>query len=295
MFRKALVPLDFSDWSDAALGLLASLKGVGTQEATLLHVMDSRPVAYLPECFPVDDAPLREGALEALESRRQAAERAGVRAAVQVVRGAPVEAIVQAAATGGAEYILMGSRRRSFLQHVVLGTVSENVIRHATVPVLLDKWSGAAHPAAPNVFEHVLFPTDFSPCAEKAFRYLAELAAGGMRRATILHVQDTRGARGRADAIAHLEQMVDHDRLAATEATLAGLGVETRTVVCEGLPYREALRAAEEEGVTAIVLGSHGKSSVAEILLGSVSAEIIRQARVPVLVVRRDLNEEEPA
>ena len=116
-----------------------------------------------------------------------------------------------------------------------------------------------------------------------------------MRRATILHVQDTRGARGRADAIAHLEQMVDHDRLAATEATLAGLGVETRTVVCEGLPYREALRAAEEEGVTAIVLGSHGKSSVAEILLGSVSAEIIRQARVPVLVVRRDLNEEEPA
>ena len=89
--------------------------------------------------------------------------------------------------------------------------------------------------------------------------------------------------------------MVDLDRLAEMERELEALGVEVRVLVCEGMPQREIRRVANEQDVTAIVLGSHGKSSVAEILLGGVSAEVIRQARQPVLVIRRDRDEEEGA
>lgn len=295
MFRKVLIPTDFSEWSDAALGLLPALKALGSEEAALLHALDIRPLLAWPEVLATASVSWEELAVQSLDGRRQRVEGAGLRASTRVVEGAPVEVIVRVATQEKADLILMGSHRHSILHHVVLGSVSENVVRHAPVPVLLTRWTGEAAAPDGNPFAHVLFPTDFSPCAEKAYCCLVELAGGGMRRATILHVQDTRMVRPNAGKdgtnMRHLEQMVDTDRLARAEAELRALGVETHVLVREGLPYREVLRAAEEVSATSIVLGSHGKSSVAEILLGSVSAEIIRQAKLPVLVIRRDLDE----
>ena len=52
-------------------------------------------------------------------------------------------------------------------------------------------------------------------------------------------------------------------------------------------PFREILRVEEEENVSLIVIGSHGKSNIEEMLLGSVSENVVRKARGPVLVVKR--------
>jgi len=54
-----------------------------------------------------------------------------------------------------------------------------------------------------------------------------------------------------------------------------------------GVPLKEILKVEDEEKVSAIIIGSHGKTNLEEMLLGSVSEKVIRQSKNPVLVVKR--------
>jgi nucleotide-binding universal stress UspA family protein len=67
--------------------------------------------------------------------------------------------------------------------------------------------------------------------------------------------------------------------------TKCGFSVKIRAG--DGIPFREFLRIEEEEDVSITVIGSHGKSNLKEILLGSVSETVIRKAKKPVIVVKR--------
>jgi nucleotide-binding universal stress UspA family protein len=70
-------------------------------------------------------------------------------------------------------------------------------------------------------------------------------------------------------------------------ARLRQEGFKVRLKVERGIPLTEILRVEQEEGVSLIVIGSHGKSNVEEMLLGSVSEKVLRKSGTPVLVVKR--------
>ena len=70
-----------------------------------------------------------------------------------------------------------------------------------------------------------------------------------------------------------------------TELKTNGFNVKVR--IEKGIPFRDILRIDEEEDVSVTVIGSHGKSCVQEMLLGSVSEKVIRKSNRPVLVIRR--------
>jgi nucleotide-binding universal stress UspA family protein len=71
------------------------------------------------------------------------------------------------------------------------------------------------------------------------------------------------------------------------EADLTESGFKVKLRIEIGIPLTDILKVEEEEGVSAIVIGSHGKSNVEEMLLGSVSEKVIRKSKNPVLVIRR--------
>lgn len=71
------------------------------------------------------------------------------------------------------------------------------------------------------------------------------------------------------------------------EADLRESSLDVKVRIEKGIPFKEILRVQDEEEVSAIVIGSHGKSSVEEMLLGSVSEKVIRKCNRPVLVIRR--------
>ena len=54
-----------------------------------------------------------------------------------------------------------------------------------------------------------------------------------------------------------------------------------------GVPYKEIVKIAEDEGVDIIIMGSHGKTNLRDILLGSVTENVIKKSDKPVLVVKR--------
>jgi nucleotide-binding universal stress UspA family protein len=65
----------------------------------------------------------------------------------------------------------------------------------------------------------------------------------------------------------------------------SGFNVKTR--IDKGVPFREILKAEQEEDISVVVIGSHGVSCIEEMFLGSCSEKVIRKSRKPVLVVRR--------
>ena len=81
---------------------------------------------------------------------------------------------------------------------------------------------------------------------------------------------------------------VDTERLSAIKDRLIALGYRVRTILKTGIPFREINAIAEEENVSLIVMGSHGKSNVREAYTGSETEFITLQHVRPVLVIPRD-------
>jgi len=144
------------------------------------------------------------------------------------------------------------------------------------------------------MLEKILYPTDFSDVSKKALDYLVQLKDAGTKEIVVLHVIDEKGI----DAISRYvagsaETMI---REITKEAEEEGKKIEKKLIqsglivkirIETGVPLKEILKVEEEEKVSAIVIGSHGKTNLKEMFLGSVSEKVIRQSKKPVLVIKR--------
>lgn len=144
------------------------------------------------------------------------------------------------------------------------------------------------------MFEKILYPTDFSDVSKKALDYIKQLKDAGAKEIIVLHVIDERkieaivlyGTRESYVVIDRIEEEARKE-VSAIEKELKESGFEVKARIETGIPLREILRVEEEEGVSIIVIGSHGKTNIKEMLLGSVSEKVIRKSKNPVLVIKR--------
>lgn len=143
------------------------------------------------------------------------------------------------------------------------------------------------------MFKKILYPTDFSDVAHRALDFVVRLKDAGASEVVILHVID----KGSFDAIARyatkdvleIEGSLKEKAMAEItpiEERLKKNGFKVKVIISREVPFMEILRVEEKEKVSAIVIGSHGMSNIAEIFLGSVSEKVIRRAKTPVLVIR---------
>ena len=146
------------------------------------------------------------------------------------------------------------------------------------------------------MFEKILYPTDFSNVSKKALGYIKRLKDAGTKEVVVLHVIDEREIEsvsqhaGRHFNVEEVERERDaytRKEIKAIEGELKQSGFDVKVRIEGGIPFTEILRAEAEENVSVTVLGSHGKSLVKEMLLGSVSENVIRKSSKPVLVIRR--------
>jgi nucleotide-binding universal stress UspA family protein len=147
-----------------------------------------------------------------------------------------------------------------------------------------------------KMFKKILYPTDFSDVSKKALEYIKKLKEAGTKEVILLHVIDEReiehishipGIHMNAEELEGLREEGAKEGIRAIEAELKESGLDVKVRIERGIPLMDILRVEEEEGVSAIVIGSHGKSCVTEMFLGSVSENVIRKSKKPVLVIRR--------
>jgi nucleotide-binding universal stress UspA family protein len=135
-----VVPTDFSDTADRALGTAIDLARPLGAELLVVHVYS--PVVVLPP--PIDMVSLPtvfpqalQRMQEALEKRAGRVREAGLSCTVALIEGHPHVEIVRHAESSGAELIVMGTHGRGGLAHAVLGSVTERVIHKAPCAVLV--------------------------------------------------------------------------------------------------------------------------------------------------------------
>lgn len=302
--QRILCPIDFSDFSRRAMRHAVAVAGWYHASLTLVHVWPFVPVvAYPPGSGVVPSPPpLRADDRDRLAAdlRRLAGEAgADPASTVDVVEGETAREILRVAGAMPADLIVMGSHGRSGFERLLLGSVTEKVVRRALCPVLtVPPPADGAEPGAPVRFTRIACAIDFSDCSTMALRYALSLAQKAGARLTLVHVIEAsppgpevedaapsarRGfeaslATAERRARAQLESLIRDDGRA---------GGPVDTVVATGKPYREILRVAGEARADLLVAGTHGRGTVDRMLFGSTAQHLVRQASCPVLTLRK--------
>jgi nucleotide-binding universal stress UspA family protein len=150
MYQRILVPVDGSATSNAGLDeaiKLAKLTGAGLR---LIHMVDEFVYAAGFETFPVDTADLigamKESGSKILEAAKARVVAAGVKVEAELIEGMALrlaDVVVQQAGAWKADLVVIGTHGRRGVGRLLLGSDAEQVLRNATVPVLLVRAEGA--------------------------------------------------------------------------------------------------------------------------------------------------------
>ncbi|MFP4429202.1 MAG: universal stress protein [Desulfovermiculus sp.] len=140
----------------------------------------------------------------------------------------------------------------------------------------------------------ILFPTDFSEVSFKALDVFEKLRLAGAEKVILLHVVDQRNFHIMEDyAYANSKELekqsMDYAKseLEKMAQKIKEQGFTVVPKVAMGVPVQEILKEQKEDEVSLIVLGSHGRSNLAEMFLGSVAEKVVRKCTKSVLVVKR--------
>lgn len=135
---RVLVPTDGSDAAEAAVDHAVAVAEACGAAVRVLSVIDTRALAAQSELAPSDVVieSLEERSEHAVNDVAERCEAVGLSVETAVARGPPSQAICEDAAESSADLVVMGTRGRSGLDRVLLGSVTERTVRHAPVPVM---------------------------------------------------------------------------------------------------------------------------------------------------------------
>lgn len=308
MYRKILVPLDGSDFSEQALPLAHSVAAEAGGELQLVTA-----VPTLPPVVPSSEEKgqvkgwfeeERSRATEYLEAIRKhlTAGEADVPVHIKVLTGGPARAIEDRIRQTGADLVVMTTHGRGPLERVWLGSVADGLIRTSPCPVLLWRPSDEnPDPQAGPRFSLVLVPLDGSPESEAILPEaagLARLFGAELRLLSVVPGLFPLGSTYIPHAAEETRQREEHR--AEFEAYLddvggrlreEGLQVVTQTVFGDD-PAQKILEVREEVGADLVALSTRGRGGVARLVMGSTADKVIRAGRVPILVHRHPHDED---
>jgi len=289
--RTILWPTDFSDDSRHALDHAAAIARWYSARIVALHAF-SPVYVEVPVIAGADDGFGTSAGIYTQLCDEIAIPAAGIETRVDVLESAAAPAIVQYAAQHDIDLIVIGTHGTSGFEHLLLGSVTEKVLRKARCPVLTVPPRVRSTSSLP--FKRIVCPTDFSASSIAALETALSFAQEGDARLTIVHVLEDadenelfvarpydvhhhRGLRER-----HLRELVDSMVPAALREWSA-----PSLVIGSGKPYQEILRVAGEQNADMIVMGVQGRTPFDVMMFGSTTNQIVRRATCPVLTVRR--------
>lgn len=300
---RILCPIDFSDFSRRALDHAVALARWYHSKVIVVHAI--APAVFAPAPAPavldpriyadVDPAQL----LGRVDRFARDAAAPDVTMESMLRADDPATGILRAADDTRADLIVLGTHGRSGFERLLLGSVTEKVLRKAACPVLtVPRQQPDAAPAAQVVFKRILCPIDFSSSALQALDFATALAQEGDADLCVLHVlpdeadalHDPEAAAGpaRATLADYLGQRDARASQRLVDAVPADAAQYCRVepVLERGKPWREIVRVAADRDADLIVMGVQGRGAADLLLFGSTTHHVIREAGCPVLTVR---------
>ncbi len=282
-FRTILVATDFSKTATAALKWATEVARGHGARIEVIHAVEAVSMQSMPVA-------LQEELTRSLTLLEETVRQAGVEVSSRFEHGKPWEVITEAERERQADLIVIGSRGQTAYAPPLLGSRADRVLRTAVAPVL------TVHPGdagRETTIRTVLVATDFSEEAALATSCAVRFARAlpPRPRIVLLHawqplVQYEYAWSGvpinpADDAIDQAETL-----LASAAAALAGDDVDVETTLRQGYPAHVIENEARALGADLIALGTHGRSGLKRMLLGSVAERVLHHAPCPVLTVR---------
>jgi nucleotide-binding universal stress UspA family protein len=294
---RVLLATDGSPSAEHATSLVASVAWPAGSAVHVVIAFDERPDMLGAPFMLTDDhyGRLRVEAEQAHEGVLQRAiarlARPGLEVDGEVLDGRPATCIVHVAAAWQADLLVIGHRGLGPFRTMLLGSVSAEVVDQAPCPVLV---------ARRDQLGEAILADDGSETALAALEFLAAHPELAPRAVEVISVADVTypvtavlATPVGAGAVGDWEASAEAIRGAATEsadaaaARLGAAGLNASSASREGDPAHELVHAAHEHDSDLIVLGSHGRTGLARLLLGSVARNVLLEAPCSVLVVRR--------
>lgn len=285
MFEKVLFPTDFSEYAQKTLECVVDIPGV--KDVILLHVVD----ATHPSKRGWIHGPHIENARIRLEEQKEKLENLGlkVKTEVNVITAGDVPgAVMETADKENVSLIVVGARGKSLIKGILLGSVPTNVLRHAKTHVLVMRYKvveeledKAFEKFCPQIFSKVLCTTDFSEPSLKALSFVKGIE--GIDEVVMMHVV----SKGETEEEIENNVREAKKKLEDIQEEFRSAGFKIKAHVHVGSPPDEINTIAEEEDVSLIAMSRHGKGWFKELLAGSTTCAVVRNAKRPVLVVKK--------
>jgi nucleotide-binding universal stress UspA family protein len=144
VFEKILLPTDFSDVAEKALDFVKQLKDAGTQEVVILHVIKKNSLEVIAQYSSIRDFSEVEKEVEGDAKKRlsrieEELKECGFNVSVRIETGFPFSEILRVETEENVSAIVIGSHGLSNIKEILLGSVSESVIRKSKKPVIVVK------------------------------------------------------------------------------------------------------------------------------------------------------------
>lgn len=288
---EILVATDFSDTARTGARWALEIARHAKARVRLLHVLIlPHPWPHYAPAPPELDESLREGASDRLAEEAEALNAEGADVVTELRTGIPSQVILETIDDTKPDLVVMGTRGLSGLSHLLLGSTAERVVQKASCPVL------TVHPEdreTPDPLNTILVPTDFSDDAEQAIHTARRLLRGvpeaklvlvhayalpieytayGPIPTSVNYLENT-GAK----AESQLEELAEK---------LRDENLQVEAVAVEGYPPQVILDTARDRKVDLIAMGTHGRTGIAHLLLGSTAERVVQKAPCPVITIR---------
>jgi len=209
-------------------------------------------------------------AIKHLESVKAQAAEEGVNCVTIVSRNEePYEDIVHLASKNNIYMIIMGTHGRSEMKRLMMGSVTAKVIGHASCNILVLPLNAKVE------CKNVLIAIDGSKYSEAAASEALGIAKRCGSSLIVLSV-----------ALSDAELTATEDNVNKVSEAAAKEDIKTTSIVTKGKPYESIIETAKQKDVDVIVVGSHGRTGLARLLMGSVAERVIGLSESAVMVVK---------
>ena len=288
MFKTIVLATDLSPASNALVDCVIGLKMLGVKKVFLTYAMGIRHLDDMKYIIASKVEPFLLGQKKKLTDQDLDAD-------IELAPGIPAEEIQRVAEEKDASLIVIGSHGESMAEHTLFRfgrTVSE-VLHSFTRPLLLVRTrivkkglETCVEASCSSYLENILYCTDFSDTAQRAYDYVEKMVEDGCKKVTIMHVQDKTKIDKHLSYKLDEFNKIDTERIEMRRERLLQKGASSvQMKIPYGNPTTEILNEVAAGNYSLIVMGSQGRGFVNEIFLGSVSHNIVRNAGASVLLI----------
>ena len=288
---RILCPTDFSEFSDMAFRYALSIAQHYRGELFVQHVVESwqhPEAAFVPGHYYLEfqSRLLHKGEDELQRFVKHHASN-GIRPEPVVEQGIAADSILALAEAQKVDLIVMGTHGRRGFDRLMVGSVTERVLRKAACPVLaVHKPSHdflSSRDQDPSHLNRILFCTDFSENSLRALSHALSLTAEYNAELTLLHVlKDIPSGSSIDEATATAMEQLDN--LIPPEKLKAGR-IKSKSIVRRGSAYEQIIQLALEAQTDVVTMAVRGRGALNAAVFGSTTYRVIQLGPCPVLAV----------